>query len=299
MRRIPYAVGEIHRLRGDIGGLQDAVRALTGRLAADGSAASAAVLPIAALAGVAGRMEAAVSSLREAAELSSGFVRVEEAFAAGELGRVAELLAGMARSLAVVGDVPEFAQGRQRLAALEERLAGAVEGDLAAALAGDDGRRLASAAGVLLAVGRGEALAAAYTASRLARAVAAWEEVCGPLGGSGGAAGGGAVAPAAQGQGWLLAWVQVLLKLLEGEAAWLGGCLPTQVPALVAALAEAVLSKLSKPLAARLEAVGSLPALAGLQADMGVLVAGLGRWERLRARGRGAMSVVCMQRRVG
>ena len=53
-----------------------AVRALTSRLEVEGAAASAAVAPIAALAGVAGRMEAACSTLREAAELSSAFVRV-------------------------------------------------------------------------------------------------------------------------------------------------------------------------------------------------------------------------------
>jgi hypothetical protein len=39
------------------------------------------------------------------------FVKVEEVFAAGDLPRVAEILASMRRSLSLVGDVPEFRAG--------------------------------------------------------------------------------------------------------------------------------------------------------------------------------------------
>ena len=52
--------------------------------------------------------------------------QVEDAFAAGQLSRVAELLAAMGRSLDVVGGVPEFAQGRERLRALQVRPPGAL-----------------------------------------------------------------------------------------------------------------------------------------------------------------------------
>ena len=48
--------------------------------------------------------------------------QVEEVFAAGELPRVAEMLGVMRRSLALVGDVPEFREGRARLRQLEDRL---------------------------------------------------------------------------------------------------------------------------------------------------------------------------------
>lgn len=44
-----------------------------------------------------------------------GLAQVEEVFAAGDLPRVAEILASMRRSLSLVGDVPEFRAGRQKL----------------------------------------------------------------------------------------------------------------------------------------------------------------------------------------
>ena len=70
-----------------------------------------------------------------------------------------------------------------------------MEGDLRAALAADDGRALAAAAGVLLAVGRGAGLEAAYMSSRVPRLVAAWEQVGGGqevvVWGAGGTAGEG------------------------------------------------------------------------------------------------------------
>ena len=57
--------------------------------------------------------------------------------------RVAEALAGMRRGLAVVGDsVAEFRGGRDRLARLEQRLAGVVEPPLATAFAKQDGELL-------------------------------------------------------------------------------------------------------------------------------------------------------------
>lgn len=47
---------------------------------------------------------------------------MEEVFAAGDLPRAAETLGVMRRSLALVGDVPEFRAGRVRLAQLEDKL---------------------------------------------------------------------------------------------------------------------------------------------------------------------------------
>ena len=86
------------------------------------------------------RMEAACSTLKEAAGLSALFQRVDDYFASGDLGRVAEALAGMRRGLAVVGDsVAEFRGGRELLARLEEQFAAAVEAPLAAAFAAQKG----------------------------------------------------------------------------------------------------------------------------------------------------------------
>lgn len=53
---------------------------------------------------------------QEATELSELFARVETIFAGTDFGRMAETLATMRRSLALVGDVPEFKAGQERLA---------------------------------------------------------------------------------------------------------------------------------------------------------------------------------------
>ena len=53
--------------------------------------------------------------LQEATELSALFLRVETVFAGGDVPAIAETLATMRRSLLLVGDVPEFKGGMERL----------------------------------------------------------------------------------------------------------------------------------------------------------------------------------------
>jgi hypothetical protein len=60
-------------------------------------AEAAAAAPLAALHTALTNMEAGCATLREAAELSGAFRRVEEVFAAGDLPRVADMLRSMAR----------------------------------------------------------------------------------------------------------------------------------------------------------------------------------------------------------
>ena len=55
--------------------------------------------------------------LQEATELSQLFQSIEGAFAAGELQKIADMLATMRRSLKLVGNVPEFSGGTERLQA--------------------------------------------------------------------------------------------------------------------------------------------------------------------------------------
>ncbi|WIA35925.1 hypothetical protein OEZ86_004304 [Tetradesmus obliquus] len=112
LRRVPFALQVIGRPRGDVGALQG-FETLRGDVRA---------------------LQAGCATLREAAELSRAFRRVEEVFAAGDLPRVADMLRSMARSLALVGDVLEFREGRGRLTGLEDRLQRRVEGRLADAL---------------------------------------------------------------------------------------------------------------------------------------------------------------------
>ncbi|GFH07704.1 uncharacterized protein HaLaN_02541, partial [Haematococcus lacustris] len=129
-------------------------------------------------------MELACSTLKEATELSGLFVKVEEVFASGDLPRVAEMLGMMRRSLALVGDVPEFKAGRGRLRALEDRLQGMVEGSLSQAGGDAAGSReeedqyVAALAGLLLAVDRYSTVEALFLDTRLAFVHSLWEEAC-------------------------------------------------------------------------------------------------------------------------
>ena len=52
---------------------------------------------------------------QEATELSALFLRVETVFAGGDVPAIADMLATMRRSLLLVGDVPEFKGGMERL----------------------------------------------------------------------------------------------------------------------------------------------------------------------------------------
>jgi len=52
---------------------------------------------------------------QEATELSAHFAQVEAVFAEGDLLRIAATLASIRQGLALVGDVPEFKEGAQRL----------------------------------------------------------------------------------------------------------------------------------------------------------------------------------------
>ena len=53
--------------------------------------------------------------LQEATELSELFQRIEATFASGDLGRIADDLATMRRSLRLVGNVPEFKGGGEQV----------------------------------------------------------------------------------------------------------------------------------------------------------------------------------------
>lgn len=108
LRRIPFAVQEIYRLKGDVQGMQDRLGGLTTDIATDAHQARTSVSGLVQLDRAKRNMEAACTTLREATELSGLFVKVEQVFAEGDLPRVAEILSSMRKSLNLVGDVPEF-----------------------------------------------------------------------------------------------------------------------------------------------------------------------------------------------
>ncbi|KAG1654116.1 hypothetical protein FOA52_007460 [Chlamydomonas sp. UWO 241] len=270
MRRIPFAVQEIYRLQGDVQGMQDTLGGLASGVKRDASGAMETVVHLQRLDDVKRNMDAACSTLKEATELSGLFVKVEEVFGAGDLPRVAEMLSSMRRSLSLVGDVPEFRAGRERLRALEDRLQGMIEGGLAEALSrGQDEAKVASLCALLLAVDRLSTVEALYTAARAGAASARWDEA---RAGPGGASGGQALAP------WLPGYLSWLAGFLEGEAAWLARVLPPQALHLTGALATVVVHAFARNLKAamatpptpadRLEAPGGIVALASMLREL-------------------------------
>ncbi|KAG2435213.1 hypothetical protein HXX76_007296 [Chlamydomonas incerta] len=259
MRRIPFAIQEIYRLQGDIQGMQDQVQVLAGGVQRDATDARVSVEHISQLHLVKANMENACNSLKEATELSGLFVKVEEVFAAGDLPKVAEILASMRRSLSLVGDVPEFRAGRQKLRALEDRLQTQVEGSLGEALArGADDEAMRKLCGLLLAVDRYGTIESLYVSTKMAKVHALWEEV----------AAAGAAAPDGAAS-WLATFLSRLLALLEAEARWAAAVLPGQAAALLGALCLSVFSKISKAARDRLAPVTHIAALAGFAREVG------------------------------
>ncbi|PNW86446.1 hypothetical protein CHLRE_02g086700v5 [Chlamydomonas reinhardtii] len=259
MRRIPFAIQEIYRLQGDIQGMQDQVQVLAGSVQRDATDARGSVEHISQLHLVKANMENACNSLKEATELSGLFVKVEEVFAAGDLPKVAEILASMRRSLSLVGDVPEFRAGRQKLRALEDRLQTQVEGSLGEALArGADDEAMRKLCGLLLAVDRYGTIESLYVSTKMAKVHALWEEV----------AAAGAAAPEGAAS-WLATFLSRLLALLEAEARWAAAVLPGQAAALLGALCLSVFTKISKAARDRLAPVTHIAPLAGFAREVG------------------------------
>ena len=76
-------------LQGELQGLQELAAGLAQRVDQDREAAAEAVAPVESLDKARRGVESACATLREAAELSGLFIRVEDAFTAGELSTVA------------------------------------------------------------------------------------------------------------------------------------------------------------------------------------------------------------------
>jgi hypothetical protein len=104
---------------------------------------------------------------------------------------------------------------------------------------------VASLAALLLAVGRYNSLEAAYVASRMPLVAAVWDEAAAMLAGGSAAAAAGSGA-GGLGGGWLLLLYNGFMGLLEGDAAWLAGCLPAQQQQLLLAVAVAAFEKVGR-----------------------------------------------------
>lgn len=238
LRCIPAAAAEANRLQEDVAALQGALQRQVAQLAELRAASVRSTGTLAVLNGVKSRMEAACTTLKEATELSELFKRVDTVFAGGDVAEMAALLARMRASLALVGHVPEFAGGLQRLSALEDRFQGMVEGSLAAAFAERRGKDVAQLGAMMRSVGRGAAVQKLFLAARAQPLQAQWD----------------AFDPNSPGgfPDWLPVFYGSVESATENEVRWLAPVLPAQAAELAGALAAAVFTKIDKSFRMRL-----------------------------------------------
>ena len=238
-QRIPTAARELARIREDAQGVRTSVANTLSKLQADSSRGSTAatLASLEEIDGVKQRMEDACSTLKEAAGLSTLFSLVDDLFASGDLPRTADALAGIRRGLAVVADsVPEFRDGRQRLARLEDRFSAAAEVPLAAALSTQQGDQAARLVGMLVAMGRQPQIATAYTAARSVPLWSLWE----------------GYTPGTPFVSWLSTFYDQVLHSVAAECRWCSTSLADQYPDLVLSLLSSFFASIEKPHGARL-----------------------------------------------
>ena len=89
---------------------------------------------------------------------------------------MADTLVRMRRGLKVVGSVPEFNNGRERVEALEDRLETVVAPALADALGKHNAPKAQELCSILVAIGRYSALERQYTVSRLQPLLSVWDQ---------------------------------------------------------------------------------------------------------------------------
>lgn len=238
LRCIPAAAAEANALQEDVAALQGTLQQQVTQLAElrDDSARSTGTLAV--LDGVKSRMEEACSTLKEAAELSDLFKRVDAVFAGGDVVEIAALLTRMRASLALVGHVPEFAGGLQRLSALEDRFQGMVEGSLATAFSGRRPKDVAQLGAMMHSVGRGAAVQKLFLTARAQPLQTQWDSYSPSIRGG---------FPA-----WLPTFYKAVTSAAEDEARWLGPVLPKDATELVGALVIAVFNKIEKSFRMRL-----------------------------------------------
>eukprot|EP00884_Botryococcus_braunii_P002840 jgi/Botrbrau1/12557/Bobra.0169s0093.1 len=237
--RIPAAVEEVTHVKGDVAVLKADVAKGLRQLEASASSAGEAVAALLQLDLVKSRMEAAATTLKEATELSELLGRVETIFAGTDFQRMADTLATMRRSLALVGDVPEFKAGQERLTTLEERFQTMVEPQLAGALSQRKGERVQNLTAMLTAIGRTTTVERLYNTARLPPLQAFWD---------------GFDPQKDRFEAWLPSFYDHVLNGAEAESRWCASVLPEQHPRLVLHLLITLFARIDKDSRARISA---------------------------------------------
>lgn len=244
--RIPAAVQELSHVKGDLLSLKQGVHKQLQQLNTNAAAAANSVALLKEVDKVKGRMEAACSTLKEATELSQLFQSIEGVFAGGDMQKIADMLATMRRSLKLVGNVPEFSGGMEKLQGLEERFLGLIEPKLAAALSQKNGERVQQLSGMLLGIQCYGTVEKLYNTARMAPLQAAWD------GFDRGGQHPGGLAPPQDFPSWLPDFFEVILAATNSELRWCASVLPDLHPQLVLHLLLALFNKISKSFRSRL-----------------------------------------------
>ncbi|KAL2633454.1 hypothetical protein R1flu_004933 [Riccia fluitans] len=262
--RVPRAARDVQRVRDDAITLRATVSAILAKLKQADRTSTESVAALARVDVVKQRMEAAHETLQDAAGLAKLSASVEEVFASGDLPRAAETLASMRRCLAVVGEVPEFANVKRQLEVLEDRLEAMVQPRLADAISQ---RKVDSTQGlrdILITIGRYSSLEQHYTRVRVRPLRRLWEEFESgkgglPVGTSAGAAKlsatiTGPTSGSVSFAGWLPKFYDEVLVQLEQEFRWCTVALPDDYKLLVPRLLVETMSVISSSFGARIEA---------------------------------------------
>jgi len=176
LQRIPRALGEVGRVKDDGLMLQVNTHAIVQKLVDVEATSARSVELLASVDAVKLRMESAANTMSEASGLAELMDSVEEVFAGSDLKLMANTLARMRRGLKVVGEVPEFKHGHERVAALEDRLEAMVSPALYDALYAHDSQQAQELCEILVVIGRYSALERQYTTSRLRPMMEFWEQ---------------------------------------------------------------------------------------------------------------------------
>ena len=183
VKRIPTAIGEIEVLEENVESLTNAVKDISRSLDETEFPSKQSIERLRKIDEVKSRMERARDTLSEAAGLAELMHSVDSVFNGENVSNMADALVRMKRGLAIVGDVPEFADGRDRIAVLESRLESAARPALLRALEMDKGVSGASnmvssgnrdsikfardARDALRSIGKNESIEGAYAEARV------------------------------------------------------------------------------------------------------------------------------------
>ncbi|KAK1307345.1 hypothetical protein QJS10_CPA10g00877 [Acorus calamus] len=176
MLSVPHAARDVARLRDEALSLRSSVSSILSKLKqAEGSAAES-IAVLAKIDTVKQRMEAAHTTLQEAAGLTELSASVESVFASGDLRQAAETLAQMRRRLFAVGEVAEFANVRKQLEVLEDRLDEMVQPRLSDALSNRKVDLVQDLRQILMRIGRFRSLEIHYTKMHVKPIRKLWDE---------------------------------------------------------------------------------------------------------------------------